>query len=224
MLLQRVLVLLQRVLTPSGDAVSSGLFCQAQHFVGWLSITKEVFILVVSSGLCGGGGASPPLCAVALMPPANNNRKRSASKHKPSSNKKHSVSKLAKKAAAGKTPTKSTVTQPLSSLGFSSSKRPKYHVGTKVLLDDSIYDDKVPEEVKGHFFVYEIVSTVENGKSVMLQYKDQVIRAGGDSFWVYIEGTDPQVRLQISLCVVSIFYMFCLTLIYCPFATCLVAL
>jgi hypothetical protein len=90
--------------------------------------------------------------------------------------------------------TKNTVTKSLTNHGFSASKRPQYQVGTKILLDDSIYDDKVPAEVKGKLFVYEISSIDANGKQVTIQYKNLVISNGGDRFRQYEEGEDPQVR------------------------------
>ena len=86
-----------------------------------------------------------------------------------------------------------TVTRPLSDLGFSSTKRPKYQIGTKMLLDDSIYDKEAPAEVKGHYFVYEISSICESGRTVTIQYKNQVVRNGGNMFRVYKEGEDSQV-------------------------------
>ncbi len=61
------------------------------------------------------------------------------------------------------------------------------------MLDDSIYDDKVPTEVKGKLFVYEISSIDANGKEVTIQYKNLVISNGGDRFRQYEEGEDPQV-------------------------------
>ena len=86
-----------------------------------------------------------------------------------------------------------TVTRPLSDLGFSSTKRPKYQIGTKMLLDDSIYDKEAPAEVKGHYFVYKISSICESGRTVTIQYKNQVVRNGGNMFRVYKEGEDSQV-------------------------------
>lgn len=96
----------------------------------------------------------------------------------------------------------------LPALGFSKSKRPTYQIGTKILLDDSIYDDKVPAEVKKHMFVYEIIDVHENGKIVCLVYKHQVIREGGDKFRVYRDSDDPQVRISLCSCNPRIIFSF----------------
>jgi hypothetical protein len=122
-----------------------------------------------------------------MVPPTN--RKRAPSCPPPQQR----LTSSKKPAKGTKTPTKSTVTRPLSTLGFSSTKRPKYQLGTKLLLDDTIYQDKAPAEVKGHFFVYEIVKLCDSGRSVTIQYKNLVIKNGGDHFRVYKEGEDTQV-------------------------------
>lgn len=101
-----------------------------------------------------------------------------------------------KKQAKGTT--KNVITKPLSNHGFSKKKRPKYQPGTKILLDDTIYDDKVPADVKGHYFLYEVSEIHDGGKTVKVQYKDQVIKKSGDHFRVYKEGDDPQVRCCLS--------------------------
>lgn len=100
-----------------------------------------------------------------------------------------------KRAAKGKVGAKekNLVTQPLQSHGFSSQKRPQFNKGTKILLDDSIYDDGAPEEVAGYMFVYEVSEICEDGKSAIVEYKNQVIRPLGNKFRVYKEGDDTQV-------------------------------
>ena len=119
--------------------------------------------------------------------------KRSAATACASPSKRQAMSKAVKggKVGKGKNP---TVTKPLSTLGFSSSKRPKYQIGTKILLDESIYDDNVPDKVKDHLFVYEITKVDENGKQVQIQYKNLVIRDGGSRFWNYKDSQEPQVN------------------------------
>jgi hypothetical protein len=73
----------------------------------------------------------------------------------------------------------------LSTLGFLSLKRPTIHVGTKLLLDKSIYrKTKVPVAVKNHFFVYEVLQVHSNIKDITVLYKNQVIKKGGDVFGV----------------------------------------
>jgi hypothetical protein len=90
---------------------------------------------------------------------------------------------------------KSTIQKPLSTFGVSLTKRPQFSKGTKLLLDDSIYDDEVPSEVEGHLFVYEISEVCQDGKSVMIVFKNQVIKEGGNRFRVFQEGDEEQVRL-----------------------------
>jgi hypothetical protein len=92
-------------------------------------------------------------------------------------------------------PSKKAATKPLSTLGFSLSKRPAVQIGTKLLLDDTIYGGKCPREVIDHLFVYEVVSMHENGKTVKVKYNNQVIGEGGDKYRVYKEGDDIQVRV-----------------------------
>jgi hypothetical protein len=64
-----------------------------------------------------------------------------------------------------------------------------------LLLDESIYRGKCPPSVKEHMFVYEIVQVHDTGKLWKAQYKDQVVRVGGDKYRVYKEGSDAQVRV-----------------------------
>lgn len=107
------------------------------------------------------------------MPPAS--RKRSVSSPRRSDPRSERGGGGAhKKQAKGKS--KNVVTKPLSTHGFSAKKRPKYNPGTKILLDETIYDDKVPTEVKGHFFLYEVSEVHDGGKTVQVQYKEQVIK------------------------------------------------
>jgi hypothetical protein len=94
---------------------------------------------------------------------------------------------------------KATKQPALSSLGFSSTKRPEYQVGTKMLLDDTIYNDKVPPSVKGHFFVYEISSIDANGKTVTIEYKNQVITNGGDRFRVPLEALQGGMEEEVTI-------------------------
>ena len=84
------------------------------------------------------------------------------------------------------------VTKPLSNCGFSCKKRHKYDVGTKILLDDSIYKGKVPANVRGHLFVYEIKDLKDGGKFVTIEYKNLVIKDGADDFHQYLESKEAQ--------------------------------
>jgi hypothetical protein len=146
-----------------------------------------------------------------MAPPKNPKRTSASSKRSAATarasppSKRQATSKAVKggKAGKGKNP---TVTKPLSSLGFLLSKRPKYQIGTKILLDESIYDDDVPDKVKDHLFVYEITKVDENGKQVQIQYKNLVIRDGGSRFWNYVDSQEPQV----SRFVYFFFVSFCL--------------
>jgi hypothetical protein len=82
--------------------------------------------------------------------------------HMAPTNKKHAASvpicsdakQPANKKGAKKTSSNAKTSWPpctkQSSLGFLSSKRPPYQVGTKLLLDTGIYDDDVPEKVINH--------------------------------------------------------------------------
>lgn len=136
------------------------------------------------------------------MPPAS--RKRSVSSPRRSDPRSERGGGGAhKKQAKGKS--KNVVTKPLSTHGFSAKKRPKYNPGTKILLDETIYDDKVPTEVKGHFFLYEVSEVHDGGKTVQVQYKEQVIKKNGDHFRVFKEGDDPQVCLFV----VSLVFLSC---------------
>jgi hypothetical protein len=104
-----------------------------------------------------------------------------------------------RKSVTTKTPTKITITKPLSTHGFSTTKKPRFDKGTKICLDDSIYDSEVPESVRGHLFVYEVCEVHDNGKTVEVVFKEQVIEAAGDRFKVYKEGDDKQVRLIVAI-------------------------
>jgi hypothetical protein len=146
-------------------------------------------------------GGAALLASVKMAPPPV--RKRAASN--PTRSRDRSDRSDPKRA---KTPNKATVTKPLSSLGFSVAKRSKYCVGTKILLDDSIYDDAVPQNVKDHLFVYEITSIDDNGKEVTIQYKNQVIKDGGNRFRTYTEGDDPQVSVDFRRFIIVFEYHF----------------
>jgi hypothetical protein len=92
----------------------------------------------------------------------------------------------APKRPASKLPMKKPAAKKLSSLGFLSTRHQSYQTGTKILLTNGIYDeDEVLEKVKGHLCLYEIVEWSENGKMAKIEYKNQVIRAGGDRFRTY---------------------------------------
>jgi hypothetical protein len=82
-----------------------------------------------------------------------------------------------------------------SSLGFSSSKHPQYQVGTKLLLDTGVYNDDVPEKVINHMFVCKIVELNQNGTTVKIEYKNQVILEGGNKFCQYKDSKETQVSL-----------------------------
>jgi hypothetical protein len=130
------------------------------------------------------------------------NAKRAAVSKRPAASKSTATYPTVTKQAASKfsgpkTPSKGSGIKSLSTLGFSSSKRPKYQVGTKILLDDTIYTSKVPDDVKGHLFVYEITDVSDDGKSVTVTYKNQVIRPYGDQFRVYEDSDSAQVRSYV---------------------------
>lgn len=109
---------------------------------------------------------------------------------------KRPANKKSKTAASQDNPTKLSITKELTKHGFSKSKKPKYSVGIKLLLNDSIYESRVPDEVKGHHFLYEISEVHENGKTVTLRYLDQVIAADGNKFRVYKDSEETQVRYE----------------------------
>ena len=134
------------------------------------------------------------------MAPSNPSKSRgttrnssSSSKKRPASNSPRSPKRAATAQAVTSGKAKSSVSQKLSGLGFSATKRPQYQIGTKILLDDSIYNEAVPAAVKGKLFVYEISAIDPNGKTVTIQFKDQVIAKGGDRFQAYKEGDETQV-------------------------------
>jgi hypothetical protein len=88
------------------------------------------------------------------------------------------------------------------SLGFSSLKRPAVPIGTKVLLNDSIYPHgQSPPEVKEHMFVYEVfvyeaVQWNQNSTIAKVQYINQVICQGGNKYRLYKEGDDVQESID----------------------------
>ena len=134
-----------------------------------------------------------------MAPPTNRKRtasssrlggeaKRSTAAKRPPSSAKQAASKSSGPKKSSKTSGRAQAT-----LGFSSTKRPKYQVGTKMLLDDSIYNGKVPDEVKDHLFVYEITDVGDDGNAVTVMFKNQVITPGGNRFRVYQEGDEQQV-------------------------------
>jgi hypothetical protein len=99
--------------------------------------------------------------------------------------------------------TKKPAPKPLSLLGFLTTKRQQFNVGTTLLLGTSIYDTPVPEEVKGHMFVYKIVEFVENGEHVCIEYKNQVIKDGDNMFRVYKDSEEAQVSFVFLLFFIS---------------------
>jgi hypothetical protein len=142
--------------------------------------------LVVFTGYCS-------LSVSLSLDMAPTNKKRASSVPSRSDSNKRAAVARAPKRPASKSPAKKPAAKKLSSLGFSSTKRQTYQPGTKILLTDGIYDDDVPEKVKGHLFLYEIVEWSENGKMAKIEYKNQVIRAGGDRFRTYKDSEEVQV-------------------------------
>ena len=129
-----------------------------------------------------------------MAPPTNRKRAPSSATRPPSS---ATTKRQATNRASGttsKTHKGRKAAPPSSSLlttaGFSSSKRPTYNTGTKILLDDSIYDTRVPAEVEGCYFVYQVVAHLDDNH-VRIQYKKQVIDEEGDQFRVY-EDTEEE--------------------------------
>jgi hypothetical protein len=154
------------------------------------------------------------LLVEAMAPP--NNKKRASSSSSPSKSKR--VATATATATAKKSVGKKPVAKSLSSHGFSSSKQAAIQIGTKVLLDNSIYVEKCPAEVKKHWFVYEVVELNENGKSWKVLFKEQVVREGGDKYWVYKEGMKPQVHIFLC-CVFPVFVFLTSFFIRCrPFS------
>ena len=82
-----------------------------------------------------------------MGPTGSASRKRGSSAPPAGSGKRQAVEKSTEK-------NKNSRTVPLSTMGFSASKRPQFNIGTKILLDDTIYEDGPPETVMGHLFVY----------------------------------------------------------------------
>jgi hypothetical protein len=130
------------------------------------------------------------------MAPANN-RKRGASLPSPSKSKQVATATATSSAKKTLPPSKKAATKSLSSLGFSSSKRPAIPIGTKVLLDNSIYPHgQCPPGVEEHMFVFEVAQWNQNSPIAKVQYINQVIRQGDDKYQVYKEGDDVQVRID----------------------------
>jgi hypothetical protein len=137
------------------------------------------------------------------MPPSN--KKRAAAVPPCPDSKRQAVAN--KNKGAKKTPTKKTAGKQQTSLGFASSKRPEYKLGTKILLDTSIYTDAIPEKVVDHLFVYEIVELVsEDGKTIKLEYKNQVIHNGGNKFRQYKDSEESQVSSALVICLFLIIH------------------
>jgi hypothetical protein len=142
------------------------------------------------------------------MAPANN-RKRGVSLPSPSKTKWVATATATSSAKKTLPPSKKAVTKSLSSLGFSSSKRPAVPIGTKVLLNDSIYlRGQCPPGVKEHMFVYEVVQWNQNSTIAKVQYINQVICQGGDKYRVYKEGDDVQARIDRLCCFILNFFYF----------------
>ena len=78
--------------------------------------------------------------------------------------------------------------------------RNKY-LGQLLLMDESIYDGKVPEQVKGKLFLYKTREYSRCGKQIIVECMGKVIDDdGGDAFSAWKEGTaDDQL-------IASIFY------------------
>jgi hypothetical protein len=133
------------------------------------------------------------------MPPPDS-WKRAASLPSPSKSRKGlataTATSSAKKSVASRNPKTPLKAKRLSSLGFSSTKRPAVQIGVKLLLDDSTYLGICPSEVTNHMFVYEVVKLFENGKA-KVKYLEQVVKEGGNRFLVYKEGEKAQVRYVI---------------------------
>ena len=126
-----------------------------------------------------------------MVPPTSNKKRPSSVAFAGKGGAKKPAANAATTAKAATNKRSSTKSQ--STLSFATTKRPLYQLGTKILLDDRIYETEVPLEVKGHLFVYEVVAFSENGKTVKVEYKNQVIRAGGDKFRVYKDSDDSSV-------------------------------
>jgi hypothetical protein len=164
--------------------------CGPLFSVGWRpllpSLPATALVFVLSLGWVSLLIASPTM--------APTNRKRASSSVPPRSDPKRRMTATVGKGGGNKTPSKKqTATQTLSTLGFSSSKRQKYQIGAKMLLGDNIYDGVVPLEVQNHMFVYEITQIDDSAKTVTVEYKNQVIRKGGDKFRVYKDSDEKQV-------------------------------
>lgn len=138
--------------------------------------------------------SKPSSKSISKSDTSSSNKKRPISVPPQATNAKKATTSKAVKGR--KNPTdKVSVTKSLATHGFSVSRRDRFQPGHKLLLDDTIYDDKVPPEVKGKLFLYQITSIDPNLKSATIQYKNQVTNVGGDRFTTYEEGEDPQVSL-----------------------------
>jgi hypothetical protein len=131
------------------------------------------------------------------MAPANN-RKRGASLPSPSKSKRVATATATFSTKKCVPLLKKAATKSLLSLGFSKLKGPAIPIGTKVLLNHSIYPrGQCPPGVKEHMFVYKVVQWNQNSMIAKVQYINQVICQGGDKYQVYKEGNDVQVYVLI---------------------------
>ena len=106
-------------------------------------------------------------------------------------------------------------TQTLSSFGITKGKQPEWKRGTKVLLDESIYGNKVPENLRNKYFTYELVS-IDNALHCTLVFKDRIIDIDGDEFIVFSEGV---TEVSFFLFIIRFFY-FNSFLAHLSFSTC----
>ena len=136
-------------------------------------------------------GSSRKSSSGSMVPPTSNKKRPSSVAFAGKGGAKKPAAKAATTAKAATNKRSNTKSQ--STLSFATTKHPLYQLGTKILLDDCIYETEVPLEVKGHLFVYEVVAFSENGKTVKVEYKNQVIHSGGDKFRVYKDSDDSTV-------------------------------
>jgi hypothetical protein len=72
----------------------------------------------------------------------------------------------------------------------------KKYLGQLLLMDESIYDGKVPEQVKGKLFVYKTREYSCCGKQIIVEYMGKVVDDdGGDTFSAWKEGTAADDQL-----------------------------
>jgi hypothetical protein len=77
--------------------------------------------------------------------------------------------------------------------------RNKY-LGQLLLMDESIYDGKVPEQVKGKLFLYKKREYTRCGKQIIVEYMGKVIDGdGGDAFSAWKEGTADDQLMPIDI-------------------------